>query len=50
MSFWQTFGLTIESQIDKLLGDNAGDCSLEDLMNESEIIQEAKGLNRKLTD
>lgn len=50
MSFWSTFGLAIEPRIDQLLSDRGADCTLEDLMNESEIIQEAKGLNRKLTD
>merc|ERR1712017_53714 len=49
MSFWQTFGLQSESEIDKLLADDREETpTLQQLLEEEEIIQETKSQNKKL--
>jgi serine/threonine-protein phosphatase 6 regulatory subunit 3 len=46
MSFWKTFGFHTTSSIDSIL--DRGDCSLEDLLDEEEILQECKAQNKRL--
>lgn len=48
MSFWKTFGFHSVSAIDALL--DAGEFSLEQLLDEEEILQETKSQNKKLMD
>eukprot|EP01114_Cavostelium_apophysatum_P018918 TRINITY_DN594_c0_g1_i1.p1 TRINITY_DN594_c0_g1~~TRINITY_DN594_c0_g1_i1.p1 ORF type:complete len:566 (-),score=171.55 TRINITY_DN594_c0_g1_i1:86-1783(-) len=48
MSFWKTFGFHSVSAIDALL--DAGEFSLEQLLDEEEILQETKSQNKKLLD
>eukprot|EP01116_Phalansterium_solitarium_P018501 TRINITY_DN4912_c0_g1_i2.p1 TRINITY_DN4912_c0_g1~~TRINITY_DN4912_c0_g1_i2.p1 ORF type:complete len:617 (+),score=181.07 TRINITY_DN4912_c0_g1_i2:149-1999(+) len=45
MSFWKTFGFHTVSQIDTLL---EGEFTLEQLLDEEEILQETKSQNKKL--
>ena len=46
MSFWRTFGFHTVSAIDTIF--DRGDYSLEEFLEEEEILQEAKALNKKL--
>jgi hypothetical protein len=48
MSFWKTFGFHTVSAIDTLL--EGGDFTLEQLLDEEEILQETKSQNKKLLD
>ena len=48
MSFWSTFDFHTESNVDKLL--NKPDCTLEELLDEDELIQECRSQNRTLID
>jgi hypothetical protein len=48
MSFWKTFGFHTVSAIDNIL--DGGDYTLEQLLDEDEILQETKSLNKKLLD
>jgi len=48
MSFWKTFGFHTVSAIDTLI--ESGDFTLEQLLDEEEILQETKSQNKKLLD
>jgi len=48
MSFWKTFGFHTVSAIDTIL--DGGEYSLEQLLDEDEILQETKSQNKKLLD
>jgi len=48
MSFWKTFGFQAVSAIDTLL--DGGEFTLEQLLDEEEILQETKSQNKKLLD
>lgn len=48
MSFWKTFGFHTVSAIDTLL--EGEDYTLEQLLDEEEILQETKAQNKKLID
>lgn len=48
MSFWKTFGFHAVSAIDTIL--DGGDFTLEQLLDEEEILQETKSQNKKLLD
>ena len=48
MSFWKNFGFHSASAIDSLLEEKGADLTLEELMDEPELIQECKSQNRKL--
>lgn len=48
MSFWRTFGFHTVSAIDTLL--DGGEFTLEQLLDEEEILQETKSQNKKLLD
>jgi len=48
MSFWKTFGFHTVSAIDTIL--DGGDFTLEQLLDEEEILQETKSQNKKLID
>lgn len=48
MSFWKNFGFHSASTIDTLLEEKGADLTLEELMDEPELIQECKSQNRKL--
>lgn len=48
MSFWKTFGFHTVSAIDTLL--DGGEFTLEQLLDEEEILQETKSQNKKLLD
>lgn len=48
MSFWKTFGFHTVSAVDNLL--DSGEYTLEQLLDEEEILQETKSQNRKLID
>lgn len=48
MSFWKTFGFHTVSAIDTIL--DGGDYTLEQLLDEEEILQETKSQNKKLID
>jgi hypothetical protein len=48
MSFWKTFGFHTVSAIDTLL--ESDDFTLEQLLDEEEILQETKSQNKKLID
>jgi len=48
MSFWRTFGFHSVSAIDTLL--DSGEFTLDQLLDEEEILQEAKTQNKKLLD
>ena len=46
MSFWSSFAFHTESNIDKLLKNP--DCSLEELFEDNELIQECRSQNHTL--
>lgn len=48
MSFWKTFGFHTVSAVDTIL--DSGDFTLEQLLDEEEILQETKSQNKKLID
>lgn len=48
MSFWKTFGFSTISAIDQIL--DSGEYTLEQLLDEEEILQETKSQNKKLID
>ena len=48
MSFWKTFGFQTVSAIDNLL--DSGNFTLEQLLDEEDILQETKAQNKKLID
>lgn len=48
MSFWKTFGFHTVSAIDTLI--DSGDFTLEQLLDEEDILQETKTQNKKLLD
>ncbi len=48
MSFWKTFGFHTVSAIDTLL--ESDEFTLEQLLDEEEILQETKSQNKKLID
>lgn len=48
MSFWRTFGFHTISAIDTLL--EKPDCTLQELYDEDELLQECKSQNRRLLD
>lgn len=48
MSFWKTFGFHTVSAIDTLL--EGGEFTLEQLLDEEDILQETKSQNKKLID
>ena len=48
MSFWRNFGFYTVSSIETTL--NKPDFTLEDLLDDEEILQEVKAQNRKLID
>lgn len=48
MSFWKTFGFNTGSAIDSIL--DGEDYTLEQLLDEEEIMQETKSQNKRLLD
>jgi len=48
MSFWKSFGFHSVTALDQLL--DSGNFTLEQLMDEEDILQEVKGQNKKLID
>jgi serine/threonine-protein phosphatase 6 regulatory subunit 3 len=48
MSFWKTFGFHSISAIDNLI--DSGSFTLEQLLDEEDILQETKAQNKKLID
>lgn len=48
MSFWKTFGFHTVSAIDTIL--DTGEYTLEQLLDEEEILQETKSQNKRLID
>jgi len=48
MSFWRTFGFHTVSAVDTLL--DSGEFTLQQLLDEEEILQETKSQNKKLID